>query len=102
MRSMAEDSYPPPEPPVILPVDSNSMSQALSDPRQAPYMSFLSHALSPPDNSWIEVETASTEYKLLVHLPGFSREGITLATKQRRILHVVADSWENRGGKYLI
>ncbi|KAF9478804.1 hypothetical protein BDN70DRAFT_788426, partial [Pholiota conissans] len=63
------------------------------------YMPFLSHVLPPPD-SWIQVETTNTEYKLLVRLPGFSREGITLATKRRRILHIVADSWENGGGHF--
>ncbi|KJA27874.1 hypothetical protein HYPSUDRAFT_109074, partial [Hypholoma sublateritium FD-334 SS-4] len=64
------------------------------------YMPFLSHVLPSPDSSWIEVETTQSEYKLLVRLPGFSREGITLATKRRRILHIVADSWENEGGHF--
>jgi len=44
------------------------------------------------------VETLQHEYKLHVRLPGFTREGITLATKKRRILHVVANKWENGGG----
>jgi HSP20 family molecular chaperone IbpA len=61
-------------------------------------MPFLSHVLPPPD-SWIQVESTHSEYKLLVRLPGFSREGITLASKRRRILHIVADSWENGGGE---
>ena len=79
--------YPTPEPPIIL------------SPTAAPGP-FLSHAPPPPD-CWIEVETLRTEYKLTVRLPGFARDGITLATKRRRVLHVVADSWENGGGKYL-
>ncbi|THU94178.1 hypothetical protein K435DRAFT_668920 [Dendrothele bispora CBS 962.96] len=63
------------------------------------YAPFLSH-LPPPADSWIEVETRATEYRLNVRLPGFKRDGITLATKRRRILHVVADSWENGGGHF--
>ena len=79
--------YPAPEPPVIL------------SPTATPGP-FLSHAPPPPD-CWIEVETMRTEYKLTVRLPGFARDGITLASKRRRVLHVVADSWENGGGEYL-
>jgi len=45
------------------------------------------------------VETLQHEYKLHARLPGFTQDGITLATKRRRILHVVADKWENGGGK---
>jgi len=66
---------------------------------QAPYFPFLSHAPSP-ENSWIEVETLQHEYKIHVRLPGFTQDGITLATKRRRILHVVADKWENGGGHF--
>ncbi|KAJ7217686.1 hypothetical protein GGX14DRAFT_597350, partial [Mycena pura] len=65
----------------------------------ASYEPFLSHAPAPAD-SWIEVETIPAEYRLLVHLPGFKRDGITLATKKRRILHLVADSWEAGGGHF--
>ncbi|KAF9059577.1 hypothetical protein BDP27DRAFT_1198416, partial [Rhodocollybia butyracea] len=56
------------------------------------YAPFLSH-MPPPADSWIEVETTPGEYRLNIRLPGFKRDGITLATKRRRILHVVADSW---------
>jgi len=88
-------SYPSPDPPVILPPENNTSQSSF--PSQAPYLPFLSHA-PPPENSWIEVETLQHEYKLDVRLPGFTREGITLATKKRRILHVVANKWENGGG----
>ncbi|KAJ6498904.1 hypothetical protein C8R45DRAFT_821625 [Mycena sanguinolenta] len=60
----------------------------------APYEPFLNHA-PPPVDSWIEVETTGEEYRLIVRLPGFKRDGITLATKKRRILHLVADSWND-------
>jgi len=93
-------SYPPPDPPVILPTENSTFMNQSSFQTQAPYFPFLSHA-PPPENSWIEVETLQNEYRLQVRLPGFTREGITLATKRRRILHVVADKWENGGGKSL-
>ncbi|KAJ7873789.1 hypothetical protein B0H14DRAFT_2343973, partial [Mycena olivaceomarginata] len=57
---------------------------------------FLNHA-PPPVDSWMEVETTQGEYRLIVRLPGFKRDGITLATKKRRILHLVADSWDDSG-----
>ena len=91
-------SYPPPDPPVILPTDNSTIMNQSSFRSQAPYFPFLSHAPSP-ENSWIEVETLQHEYKLHVRLPGFTQDGITLSTKRRRILHVVADKWENGGGK---
>jgi HSP20 family molecular chaperone IbpA len=98
MPSDDTTSYPPPDPPVILPPENSTITSQSSFLSQAPYFPFLSHA-PPPENSWIEVETLQHEYKLHVRLPGFTREGITLATKKRRILHVVANKWENGGGK---
>ena len=82
---------------------------------RAPCDSFLCH--SPPANTWIAVETSQLEYILLVRLPGFSQDAMlvcllsfplfllihphrTIATRRRRILHVVADSWEPEGGMY--
>ena len=91
-------SYPPPDPPVILPAENSTIMSQSSFRSQAPYFPFLSHAPSP-ENSWIEVETLQHEYKLHVRLPGFTQDGITLATKRRRILHVVADKWEDGGGE---
>lgn len=40
-----------------------------------PYAPFLSHA-PPPADSWIEVETTPSEYRLNVRLPGFQRDGM--------------------------
>jgi len=113
-----------PEPPTILPIpplpasptpatppqnnpsDPHSpslMSTPASPTRpttsQPPYTAFLSHAPPPPD-SWIQVETTPSDYRLNVRLPGFQRDGITLASKKRRILHIVADSWGSGGGHF--
>lgn len=71
------------------------------DSRQRAFEPFLSHA-PPPADSWIEVETRAGEYRLNVRLPGFKRDAITLAAKRRRILHVVADNWEDGGGELLV
>lgn len=116
-RVATSSSYPPPEPPMILPPDfvvqphftSGYGSPSTAAPTYfstttyhsqhvAPYLPFLSHA-PPPADSYIEVETTPGEYRLNVRLPGFRRDGIMLATKRRRILHVVADRWEEGGGE---
>ncbi|KAG8214054.1 hypothetical protein J3R82DRAFT_10811 [Butyriboletus roseoflavus] len=100
-----------PEAPVIMaPLPNEQGAHGL-----APYDSFLCH--TPPANTWIAVETSQSEYVLLVRLPGFRRDGMqvrflsisdlslipslrTIATRRRRILHVVADSWEPEGGHF--
>lgn len=89
---------PAPEAPVILIPPLQNERSGDDAERRAPYDSFLCHA--PPPNTWIAVETFQSEYRLLVRLPGFSRDGITIATRRRRILHVVADSWEPGGGHF--
>ncbi|KAF5357381.1 hypothetical protein D9758_005838 [Tetrapyrgos nigripes] len=86
-------------PPHPQPNGQTSQSAPATSTSTPAYAPFLSH-LPPPADSWIEVETTPSEYKLNVRLPGFKRDGITLATKRRRILHVVADSWENGGGHF--
>ncbi|PFH53752.1 hypothetical protein AMATHDRAFT_136735 [Amanita thiersii Skay4041] len=65
----------------------------------APHLPFLSHA-PPPADSYIQVETTPRDYQLNVRLPGFSRDGITLASKKRRVLHIVADRWDGDGGHF--
>ncbi|KAF9478801.1 hypothetical protein BDN70DRAFT_765341, partial [Pholiota conissans] len=84
-------SYPGPEPPVILPDDSRPTSSTSS-------RIFLNN--TPAPDSTIEVHTLQHEYQLHIRLPGFSWDGITLATKRKRILHVVADRWDNGGGHF--
>ncbi|KIM45291.1 hypothetical protein M413DRAFT_441971 [Hebeloma cylindrosporum] len=91
--SSSSVSYPAPEPPVILPEDYGEDGRPTSSGRP-----FLSN--TPASDSTIEVHTLQHEYQLLVKLPGFSRDGITLATKRRRVLHVVADRWDNGGAHF--
>jgi len=84
----------PPEPPIIVDTPANPHGQGA----YAPHASFLSHAPPPADCS-LTIETAPDAYWLVLCLPGFTWQGITLATKRGRILHVVADKWEGEGGK---
>ncbi|KAK1226096.1 hypothetical protein PQX77_010963 [Marasmius sp. AFHP31] len=72
------------------------MTPTLNNPPA--YAPFLSPLPPPPERCWVEVETTPREYKLNIRLEGFKRDGITLATRRRRILHVVADSWDTEGG----
>ncbi|KAH7913257.1 hypothetical protein BJ138DRAFT_1002653 [Hygrophoropsis aurantiaca] len=97
-RSVSSTSgYPAPEAPVILTPPPQAESEQ-GERRRAPHDSFLCHA--PPPDTWIAIESSLSEYTLTVRLPGFRRDGITLATRRRRILHVVANSWEPGGGHF--
>ncbi|OBZ71003.1 hypothetical protein A0H81_09189 [Grifola frondosa] len=87
----------PPALPTVLTPPPPPLSQDRGP--TAPYEPFLSHA-PPPQDSYISVETNTGEYRLIVRLPGFSRDSITVSTRKRRILHVVADSWEPNGGHF--
>ncbi len=80
-----------PEAPVILPEEDY-------DGRPSSSRAFLSK--TPAQGSSIDVQTHSHEYLVWVKLPGFSWDGITLATQKRRVLHIVADKWDNNGGGY--
>lgn len=82
--------YGGPEAPIILPEEDY-------DGRPSSSRAFLSK--TPAQGSSIEVQTHSNEYMIWVQLPGFSWDGITLATQKRRVLHIVADKWDNNGGE---
>ncbi|GJE94391.1 hypothetical protein PsYK624_105600 [Phanerochaete sordida] len=82
----------PPQPPTVLTPPPPPQTGA-------PHESFLSHA-PPPQDSYVVIKTGPTEYTLLVRLPGYGRDSITLSTRRRRILHIVADSWEPGGGHF--
>ncbi|EPT04573.1 hypothetical protein FOMPIDRAFT_1113544 [Fomitopsis schrenkii] len=94
----SSESLPPPAPPQVLTPPPPPLSED-AEHGCRPYEPFLAH--EPPSNdAWISVETVQREYRLLVRLPGFRRDAITLSTRKRRILHVVADSWEPNGGHF--
>ncbi|KAI9463571.1 hypothetical protein BJY52DRAFT_1202879 [Lactarius psammicola] len=95
--ALASRSLPPPAPPTIL--DPPPVRSSIPRSSRAPHEPFLSDAPPPPD-SWIAVETSPGEYRLIARLPGFRRDAITLAARRRRVLHVVADSWEPDGGHF--
>ncbi|KAF9529252.1 hypothetical protein CPB83DRAFT_737235, partial [Crepidotus variabilis] len=57
---------------------------------------FLSNA--PAHGTSIDLHTLQHEYQIMAKLPGFSWDAITLATQKRRVLHIVADKWDNNGG----
>jgi hypothetical protein len=100
-RSVSSSShyyYPPPQAPVIL-TPPPPPSESTSRPH-APYEPFLCHNAMAEDRNSIAVETLNRQYNLIVRLPGFSRDAITLATRRRRILHIVADSWVPGGGHF--
>ncbi|KAH9892648.1 hypothetical protein C8Q73DRAFT_746465 [Cubamyces lactineus] len=94
---MSDRPIPPPAPPTVLTPPPPPLSTDRGP--TAPYEPFLAHA-PPPQDSYIAVDTKPTEYRLIVRLPGFRRDAITVSTRKRRILHVVADSWEPNGGEY--
>jgi hypothetical protein len=64
---------PPPAPPTIL--DSPPARHNSTRNSRAPHEPFLNDAPPPPD-SWIAVETTPVEYRLVVRLPGFRRDGM--------------------------
>ncbi|KAI0690280.1 hypothetical protein C8T65DRAFT_711670 [Cerioporus squamosus] len=96
--AISDRPLPPPAPPTVLtpPPPLSPLGQDRGP--VAPYEPFLAHA-PPPQDSYIAVDTKPAEYRLLVRLPGFKRDAITVSTRKRRILHVVADSWEPNGGE---
>ncbi|KAI0335149.1 hypothetical protein GY45DRAFT_1343075 [Cubamyces sp. BRFM 1775] len=94
---MSDRPIPPPAPPTVLTPPPPPLSTDRGP--TAPYEPFLAHA-PPPQDSYIAVDTKPTEYRLIVRLPGFRRDAITVSTRKRRILHVVADSWEPNGGHF--
>ncbi|RDX47834.1 hypothetical protein OH76DRAFT_1353624 [Lentinus brumalis] len=95
--AISDRPLPPPAPPTVLTPPPPPLSHDRGP--AAPYEPFLAHA-PPPQDSYIAVDTKPAEYRLLVRLPGFKRDAITVSTRKRRILHVVADSWEPNGGHF--
>jgi HSP20 family molecular chaperone IbpA len=91
---MSPSTPPPP------PTNPTSYYPHISSSNSCPYIPFLSSSDAPPDCE-IDIQAHSNLYYILVNLPGFSSQDITLATKRRRILHLVADKWGEGGGLLL-
>lgn len=69
-------------------------------PLSPPSLPFLDTRPAPASTDF-HIETHSTHYILKTKLPGFSLDGITLATKHHRQLVIVADKWdESNGGHF--
>ena len=83
--------YTGPELPIILP------EEEYDSRRPSTSRAFLSK--TPAPGSSIEVRTHPHEYQIWVMLPGFTWDGITLATQKRRVLHIVADKWDTNEGQ---
>ncbi|KAI0373956.1 hypothetical protein BV20DRAFT_1033402 [Pilatotrama ljubarskyi] len=94
---LSDRPLPPPAPPTVLTPPPPPLSTDRGP--TAPYEPFLARAPAPRD-SYIAVDTKPAEYRLVIRLPGFRRDAITVSTRKRRILHVVADSWEPNGGHF--
>lgn len=60
-------------------------------------MPFLDSRPAPPTTEY-SMDTHHSHYTLKIKLPGFSLEGITLATKHSRQLVIVADKWDEANG----
>ena len=90
----------PPSSPPPPPIPTSNPYPHISSSNSCPYIPFLSSSDAPPDCN-IDIQAHSNLYFILVNLPGFSSQDITLATKRRRILHLVADKWGEGGGLYL-
>lgn len=75
-------------------------SCSVSTPQSPCTLPFLDHRPAPVETN-LTIETATERYTLVMSLPGFSLDCITLATKQHqhhRTLHIVADKWDAEGG----
>jgi len=90
--SAMTQQIPPPEPPRVL-----APSPTPGTRKPAAHAPFLPSRQYSDDN-FIAVHISTLEYKLLVKLPGFQRDAITLAMRKRRVLHIVADNWNDAGG----
>ena len=53
---------------------------------------------TPARDSSIHVQQHPHEYQIWVRLPGFTSDGIIVTTQKERVLHIVADKWDNNGG----
>lgn len=82
------------------PVRERLTSCSVSTPQSPCTLPFLDHRPAPVETN-LTIETAPSRYTLVMSLPGFSLDCITLATKEHqhhRTLHIVADKWDTDTG----
>jgi len=92
--------------PTPLPPKPEQLSRSLSQHAPSPYsisplsppsLPVLDQRPAPPETN-LNIDTSTERYTLVMSLPGFSLDAITLATKHHRQLVIVADSYDEGGG----
>jgi len=75
-----------------------TMSTIVNSPPLPPPPSTATTITTGPQGPHMTVQTTSTAYILTTFLPGYQRDEITLSTRKRRVLHVVADPFISSRG----
>ena len=70
----------------------------LNSPPSSSQPSTTTTIATTPQGLHMTVQTTSTAYILSTFLPGYQRDEITLSTRKRRVLHVVADPFLSSRG----
>ncbi|OCF35111.1 hypothetical protein I316_03151 [Kwoniella heveanensis BCC8398] len=107
-----KSTVPPPPPPkwACPPSKTNAISgRALSfgssqDRPDVNFDDFDPELFEGSENEWIEIikgaegriaiKSTAAMYDIMVWLPGFSLDNITIATRGHRTIHIVADQWD--------
>ena len=84
-------AYTGPRAPVVLEDEYDNRRPSCS-------RAFLSK--TPAAGSSIQVQPHPREYQIWVRLPGFTSDGIIVTTQKERVVHIVADKWDNNGGQF--
>ncbi|WOO76815.1 uncharacterized protein LOC62_01G000431 [Vanrija pseudolonga] len=104
--SIKADTPPPPrwaQPPAKMSSYSGRASSFDNGPER-PDIDFDPELLEGPAGEWIEVikgesgriaiKSTSSVYEVMVWLPGFQLDDITITTRRNQMLHIVADLWD--------
>ncbi|TXT15998.1 hypothetical protein VHUM_00501 [Vanrija humicola] len=104
--SIKADTPPPPrwaQPPAKMSSYSGRAS-SFDNGLERPDIDFDPELLEGPAGEWIEVikgesgriaiKSTSSVYEVMVWLPGFQLDDITITTRRNQMLHIVADLWD--------
>ncbi|KAL1413132.1 hypothetical protein Q8F55_000881 [Vanrija albida] len=104
--SIKADTPPPPrwaQPPAKMSSYSGRAS-SFDTGLERPDIDFDPELLEGPAGEWIEVikgesgriaiKSTSSVYEVMVWLPGFQLDDITITTRRNQMLHIVADLWD--------